>query len=1033
MPTSASGNNGRSEAGPSSGEAGPAIMAIHTAVEGRTRYQVPGLHGSPTLKNLLESALAYIPAVVSTSGNVLTGNILVLHDPQLSREELTGLLQDLLFQFRSAPARAKTGGATDGKLRRRELRKSVAQGREQQAGKWHLLESDEVASRLETSPSGGLTQELLPALMKRYGPNLLAESVPRSGMSILLGQFKSLPVVLLGASAALSVVTGGIADAVVILTVVGINAAIGYLTESHAEMTIHSLKRLVRPDALVIRSGNAVVVKGEEVVPGDLLVLRPGSYIAADCRIVASRNLTIDESALTGESLPVGKSPHPLDEENPPLGDRLNMAFMGTLVTGGQGLAIVVATGRFTEIGKVQAMVGEAEAPKTPMEKQLERLGDQLVLVSGAVCGAVFLVGLMRGYGALQMLRSSVSLAVAAIPEGLPAVATTTLAIGIRQMKQHKVLIRHLDAVETLGSVQTICLDKTGTLTFNRMSVVAVTAGLREYEVKDGLFSAKGGDAETAAAGSDILRLLEICALCNESELEKNDGGYTLRGSSTENALIDVAMSSGIEIGKLREDHPLQQIVHRSESRNYMISVHDIAGSGRFSTPGDENAKGDGRLVAIKGSPIEVLELCAWRLADGELQPLADDDRLSVELNNERLAGASLRVLGAAFMVYHGDTPLESCREYVWLGLVGMADPVRPGVKDVITAFHGAGIDTLMITGDQVPTAYAIGRDLDVSRSLPLQIFDSSRLQETDPELLTALAQKVQVFARVSPAQKLQIVRALQRGGRVVAMTGDGINDSPALKAADIGIAMGSAGTDVAREVADVVLEDDELQTMVVAISQGRTIYSNIRKSVNFLLATNLTEIMMMFGAIATGLGQPLNPMQLLWINLVTDIFPAQALALEAPEPGVLERPPRDPGEEIISAADLGRIAREGGFITAGAMGAYLFGMMRYGPGPKASSLGFMSLVSGQLLHAISCRSESASIFEESRIPPNNYLRWALLGSFALQACTVAVPGLRRLLGIAPIAIVDYLVAGGSAVLPLLANEALKSPKGEAT
>lgn len=1031
------------------GEGSPVVQAVHTAVAGRTRYKVRGLYRCTALKTVLESALSENGEIITFTANLLTGNVLVHHTPETSFREIAALIEGLVAEYHQRqpdhPAdrgNPHTAATRENKLgyerknnreSRRKLRKLVVNAEQQEEEPWHLMESDRVAAFFSTSVAAGLPEASLQEYLRKYGPNLLPESVPRSGFSIFVDQLKSLPVLLLTASAALSVFTGGVADAVVIMAVVGINAAIGYVTESQAEMTINSLKRLVRPTALVIRDGKPREIKGEEVVPGDLLVLRPGSYVAADCRIVESHYLTIDESALTGESMPVVKYPQPLAKRDIPLADRINMAYMGTLVTGGQGLSIAVGTGKYTEIGRVQALVGEAEAPKTPMEKQLDRLGNQLVLISGGGCGVVFLVGLARGYGLLQMLRSSVSLAVAAIPEGLPAVATTTLALGIREMRRHKVLIRHLDAVETLGCVQTICLDKTGTLTFNRMSVVAVTTATREMTVRDGVFAAGAGVVDPYAC-EELLRLIHVSALCNETEVEMRRGDYILRGSSTENALVHLAITSGIDVNMLRARYPLQRITHRSESRNYMITLHGV--SGPDTPPLFPEESGAGKplwLVAVKGSPLEVLAMCGWHLRDGERLPMTDADRLAIELANERMAGESLRVLGAACYVSAEESGQESAHGFTWLGLVGMADPVKPRVKELVGMFHGAGIDTLMITGDQVPTAYAIGKELQLSKDIPLEIFDSTHLQEMDPELLAAFAQRVHVFARVSPAQKLQIVQALQKRGRVVAMTGDGINDSPALKAADIGIAMGSAGTDVAREVADVVLEDDNLETMIIAISHGRTIYGNIRKSVHFLLATNLSEIMVMFTAIAGGMGQPLNAMQLLWINLLSDIFPGLALALEQPEPDVLDRPPRDPREAIITDKDLRRISLEGGTITAGAMGAYGYGLMRYGMGPRAGTLAFMSLTSAQLLHAFSCRSETVGMFGSTTLPPNRYLKWALGGSFALQACTLAVPGLRGLLGIAPITLMDGLVIGGSAVLPLVVNEATKHAKsGEA-
>lgn len=699
------------------------------------------------------------------------------------------------------------------------------------------------------------------------------------------------------------------------------------------------------------------------------------------------------------------------------------MVYMGTLVTGGQAIAVVVATGAFTEIGKIQAMVGEARPPETPMERQLGKMGSQLVVIGGVVCTAVFAIGLLRGYGFLQMLKTSISLAVAAVPEGLPTIATTTLALGIRDMRRHNILIRHLDAVETLGSVQTICLDKTGTITMNRMSVSAIYTGMKRIKLSDGEFLSNDQKIKGTAKG-ELRRLIDITALCNESEVAKNEEEYIVSGTSTENALIYMAVNSGIDVVKLRKKFPLLKIQHRSENRNYMITIH-------------KEEKKKGRLIAIKGSPAEVFSMCRWQVMNGKKVSIKDDDRLAIEIENERMAGNALRVLGVAYAsIDNGQgswvmgqeenlDPFDP-HDLIWLGLVGMADPVRKGVKELIGDFHNAGIDTVMITGDQSPTAYAIGRELNLSKSEQLEILDSTHITNIAPDVMMALCNKVDVFARVSPANKLQIVQALQKNGKVVAMTGDGINDGPALKAADIGIAMGHTGTDVAREVADVVLEDDNLETMIIAISQGRTIYSNIRKSVHFLISTNLSEIMVMFSAIAGGLGQPLSAMQLLWINLISDIAPGLALALEPPEPDVLNQPPRNPDEPIIKTSDFKRIAFESTALSAGALSAYGYGIMRYGIGQRTGTLAFMSLSIGQLLHAISCRSEKHSIFEREKMPSNRYLNIAIGGSLGLQLLAMAIPGLRNLLGITPISISDGIVIGGSALLPLLVNEGTK-------
>jgi len=1022
------------------------VQTIHAAIKGRVRYKVKGLYRSEPLKNHIESRLSDRDEISHFSVSILTGNLLIVFNSGNSHSDITTIIKSIVFEHEKgsgekSPLKPPFNKGGYGGISRRKLRKLITCSEDQSVEQWHLKEAGDVLSLLETSKVSGLSREQVEKNLKKYGPNILPESVPRSGFSIFIDQFKSLPVALLGAAAVISIFTGGIADAFIIMGVVAINASIGYATESQAEKTIHSLKSLVRPSALVIRDGNLKVIRAEDVVIGDILSLKPGIYISGDARLVEVNRLSVDESALTGESMPVVKTVESLELRvqsgknfeirNPdiPLADRVNMVYMGTLVTGGQGLAVVVATGRFTEIGKIQTLVGEAEPPDTPMERQLNLMGSQLVIIGGSVCGVVFVIGLLRGYGFLEMLKTSISLAVAAVPEGLPTVATTTLALGIRDMRRHNVLIRHLEAVETLGSVQSICLDKTGTITMNRMSVVAIYTGMRRIKVSDDKFLSDG-EFLNPFANDELLRLIHVSVICSESEVSRQNGEYIVSGSATENALIYMAISAGVDIMEIRERHPLIKINHRSENRNFMSTLHTLNPHGRF--------------VALKGSPTEVLSLCRWYIKDGERTPLTDERRLEIEIENERMAGDALRVLGTAYAVMEEGLEKVSSKQYavsseknpcnltldpqglIWLGLVGMADPIRNGVKGLIGDFHHAGIDTVMITGDQSPTAYAIGKELNLSRNGQIEILDSTHLTDIDTDVMKALCERVHVFARVSPAHKLKIVQSLQNAGRVVAMTGDGINDGPALKAADIGIAMGHTGTDVAREVADVVLEDDNLETMVIAISQGRTIYNNIRKSVHFLLATNLSEIMVMFTAIAGGIGQPLSAMQLLWINLMSDIAPGLALALEPPEPDVLSRPPRNPDEPIVRKSDFKRIAFESAALSAGALGAYGYGIMRYGMGAKAGTMAFMSLTTGQLLHAVSCRSEKHSIFDKEKLPPNKYLNIALTGSLCLQAIAFAVPGLRGLLGITPINILDGIVIGGSAVLPLLINEGTK-------
>ncbi len=1015
------------------------VEAVHDSVKGRARYRVGGLYRSDELKQYLEEGLPKKVGIASVSASTLTGNVLVHYTPDVEPSLVAAQISELLAErghngngrgvlsaravarcpipvrkHRRQDATPRSGSQGPS---RRSVRKQIVHGEQQVLDPWYLRHARDVLDFFgcdrETGLSAGAQQERL----KRFGPNILPESVPRSGWSIFAEQFKSFPVALLGAAAVISVATGGVADALVIMSVVGINAAIGYMTESGSERTIHSLKNLVRPSALVLRDGQVRSVGVEIVVPGDLLVLRPGTYIAADARLIEAQYLSVDESALTGESMPAGKTADALEDPDLPLADRTNMVFMGTLVTGGQGLAVVTATGGFTQMGQIQTMVGEARAPSTPMEQQLDHMGTQLALISGAVCGGVFFIGLIRGYGFLQMLKSSISLAVAAVPEGLPAVATTTLALGIRNMRRRNVLVRRLEAIETLGSVQTICLDKTGTLTLNRMSVTEVFVGMEPMRVWDGKFSREAGYRNPYSC-EELLKLLHVSVLCNESEVFPSEGQMRLEGSPTENALLNMALTAGVSIVQLRQSFPLVKIVHRSETRNMMLTVH-------------ATHEGPAKIIAVKGSPPEVLALCTWHIKDGVKLPLTEEDSEAILGANEEMAGRALRVLGCAYAMAEngvslGDNGDIAISDLMWLGIVGMKDPVRPGVKQLIGQFHEAGIDTIMITGDQSATAYAIGKELNLSAGKDLEILDSRHLSDMPPDVFRALSKSLHVFARVSPAHKLEIVRVLQETGRVVAMTGDGINDGPALKAAGIGIAMGHTGTDVAREVADVVLEDDNLETMVVAISQGRTIYNNIRKSVHFLLSTNMSEIMVMFTCITAGLGEPLTAMQLLWINLISDIFPGLALALEAPEPDILSRPPRDPKEQILQPAALKKMVRESAVISAGSLGAFGYGVLRYGRGPQANTLAFLSLTVGQLLHALACRSETKTIFDRGKLPPNRYLTGALVGSFALQGVAMVTPGMRRLLSISPLGVVDGLVAAGGAVLPLLANEAIK-------
>lgn len=993
-------------------------LKIGSALPGRLRVALDGLHRRPTQCHRLEEALRADRRVTEASANPRTGTVLLQFlctEPTDEMLDLVGACAGRLLPppHAAAPTVAPSSETAE------SVRHSGAQGgvpRERPPSVvWHVHEPEAVFANLRSGP-GGLDPAEALERRRRYGPNRLPAPLGRSSLAMLSGQVFNLPVGLLGISAAVSLATGGVVDAVAIGGVVLTNTLIGFYTERQAERTIASLGSFVPREGTVVRSNEAQQVPVADIVPGDVVHLYPGAHVTADLRLFQSRNLSIDESALTGESVPVGKNARTLARVDLPLAERNNMAYMGTLVTGGDARAVAVGTGLETELGRIQSMVTATHAPETPMQRELGIVGSQLAILSGAVCLGVFAVGLLRGQGLIPMLKSAVSLAVAAVPEGLPAVATTTLALGINNMRRRRVAVRHLDAVETLGAVQVLCLDKTGTLTENQMTVVSAHVAGQRLSV--GRMPREHAEHVVDFTGRpELRRLLEIATLCSETEVAGRQEQPVLNGSPTENAMVRLALAAGIDVPGLHRLHPRLSLRHRAEGRPYVYSVHR-----------QEN----GYLLAIKGSPAEILAHCDRHFRSGGLEILDDDIRRQLLHENERMASDALRVLAVAY----AEIPaLEAARpeRLVWVGLVGMADPLREGMRDLVRRYHDAGVETVMITGDQGATAGAIGRELGLSNGKPLKILEATRLEDMDPKLLAGLVRDTHVFARVSPAHKLQIVQALQAGGRVVAMTGDGINDGPALKAADVGVAMGCSGTDLARSVADVVLEDDNLHTMGEAIAQGRSIYDNIRKTIHFLLATNFTEIEVMLASLALGKGAPLNPMQLLWINLISDIFPGLALSMELPEQDVLKRPPRARDESIIRRGDLIQMGIESGVISVGTLVSYAYALNRYGQGPRASTQAFTTLTVAQLLHAIVCRSQNRGIFNPGSRPSNPKLQLALGVSLAAQLAAGLIPGIRKLLGTTPLGPADLAVAAASAVLPLVINEAAKLRRGRGT
>ena len=997
----------------------PGIVRVgHCAVAGRVRFRVAGLKRSTALKHHLERSLYHRAGVTSVSASAITGTVLVHHAPSTTIAVLTA---EITVIAGAKPAAASAPGAATGhpppqtRTARRPNPPPLASREDHRADPpnraWHSMPLDDVAAVIGTSFAAGLSGAEAERRLQRFGPNSLPRPSRRSRLAILIEQLTSLPVALLAGSAVISLATGGAIDAVVIAGVVVANAVIGYATEREAVRTIEALSAPVQASARVLRDGRFEDVAVDRVVVGDLQVLEPGSFVAADARLVVARELSADESPLTGESLPVAKHADVVCGIDAPLAERANMVYRGTALTGGSGLAVVVATGLRTEIGQIQALIGAAEPPPTPMEVQLGQLSTQLAWLSSAVCGVLFAAGVARGYGLLPMLKTAISLAVAAVPEGLPTIATTTLALGIRDMRRRNVLLRRFHAVETLGAVQVICFDKTGTLTLNRMSAAAVVCGGRRLEVSGGRVRDEEGAqaADTCAALTPILR---VCALCSDAAITSAGGTLHINGSPTEAALVRLALDHGIDVMDVRRRHPLTTARYRSEQRSFMGTQHVI----------DATTS----LLAVKGSPAAVLAMCTSEIKDGVEVPLTAENRAAIAAENERLAGEALRVLGFASKEC---TEAEGTDEtgLTWLGLIGMADEPRPGMKELMQIFHGAGIATIMITGDQSATAYAVAKELGLSQTGRVEILDAVRLEDLPRDVLTALAQRAHVFSRVSPSHKLQIVQALQRARRVVAMTGDGINDGPALRAADIGIAMGQSGTEVARDVADVVLADDDPRSIATAIGRGRVIFANVRKALRFLLATNMTEIMVAGIGTAAGLGSPLTPMQLLWINLLSDVAPALALALEPGDEAVMQMPPHPSGEAILRRTDLRQIAIEGAIVSGGALAVCAYGNLRFAPTAKTSTMTFLSLITAQLLHALSCRSDRRVILGSRPLPPNPILRNALIGSFGLQALGFLLPPVRRLLGLVPLTPAEWAVTAGAGVAPFLLNELRKS------
>ena len=888
---------------------------------------------------------------------------------------------------------------------------------------WHTLTPEQAGQRLESDGARGLTEAEAAARLARHGPNVLAASRGRPGLSILLHQFKSLIVLLLIAATVVAFVMGEDVEASAILVVILLNASIGFLIEWKAERTLSALRSHGVAMAHVLRDGVERQIAGAELVPGDVVTVAAGARVPADGRVIESVRLQIDEAALTGESRPVTKTTDAVADEAASLGDRVDMAYLGTAVTDGRGRVLVTATGRHTEMGQIGTLVSEAVARETPLERKIARLGRWLVGIVLALCAIIVGAGWLRGNGFLQMLEVGISLAIAAVPEGLPAVATMTLALGMQRMVRMGALIRRLPAVETLGSTTVICTDKTGTLTRNEMTVRAFIVDGRRVDVTGGGYGVAG---EFLVAGqpierpvSDHFRLaLRIGALCNDAKIERTEGRATVLGDPTEAALIVAAEKAGLEHAALVRDHRRRQELPFDSVKQRMITVHD--------TP-------EGQAVAyVKGAPAALLAASSNQLTPAGVSVLTAEDRQRFLDGNQELAGAGLRVLALAYKELpgaYGESDLE--RDLTFVGLVGMEDPLREEARAAIATCREAGIRTVMITGDQLATAGEIARQLGIdqdARGRPLQAVHGRDLNDLDATQWQRIVSTTAVFARVSPKQKLQIVEALQDDAQIVAMTGDGVNDAPALKRADIGIAMGRRGTEVAKEAAAMVITDDDFASIVAAVEQGRIIYANILKFIHYLFSCNTAEILVIFVAIMIGWPLPLGPLQILWLNMVTDVFPALALALEPSAPGVMKEPPRDPKEPLVSGGLVWLIAWQGVMLAGFTLVAFVIGMRWHGATGEglrlATTMAFMTLALIQVVHAFNARAQRRSAF--SRIFTNGWLWAAVLLCLLLQAAAVYVPVLQRVLHTAPPTAADWGVILACSLAPLPIVEAVK-------
>ncbi len=866
---------------------------------------------------------------------------------------------------------------------------------------WHAIDLEELMKGLGSCQEG-LSEEEAQKRLGKFGPNELRKEKDKSPWSIFFEQFKDFLILLLLAATLVSLLIGEVFDAVAIMAIVIMSAFLGFLQEYRAERALEALKKMAAPLATVLRGGSERRIPARELVPGDIILVHPGDRIPADAKLIEEFNLKVDEAPLTGESVPVNKEVVVLPSETV-LADRVNLLYAGTTITYGRGKAAVVATGMETEFGRIAQMIQMVVEEETPLEKRMAEIGKWLGIGSVAVVAVVSLLGILRGHALLEMFLWGVSLAVAAVPEALPAVVTGALAIGVQRMARQNAIVRRLPAVETLGCTSFICSDKTGTLTKNEMTVRHIWLDGEAVEITGVGYEAKGEfirGADHLEGNEGLNLLLKTSLLCNDAHLERKSEACSIIGDPTEGALVVAAAKAGLDKRELDGLYPRVAEVPFTSERKRMSTVH--------ATPEGT------RIVCAKGAPEILLARCSKIRQNGHVIELGEVDREEILKANEEMAAEALRVLGIAYRELlpdvHDFTEDAIEKDLVFLGLMAMIDPPRDEVREALRLCEGAGVEVAMVTGDHKLTALAIARELGMlgREEKEKPVLTGMELDKLADEKFEEMAEEVTAYARVSPEHKMRIVEALKKRGHIVAMTGDGVNDAPALKRADMGVAMGITGTEVTKEASDMVLADDNFATIVAAIEEGRAIYANVKKYLAYLLSCNVGEVLIMFVASLMGLPLPLTAIQILWVNLVTDGLPAIALGVDPPEPDIMRQPPRDPKESVFTTPVKLLIAVVSILMVAGIIPVFA-SILPEGGLVKAQTMAFTMMTMFEMFNAFNCRSERDSIFKVGPFA-NPWLILAVFSSILLQAAVLYIPFLQTIFGTTALSLTEWLL-----------------------